>query len=1139
MFSNNHADSGKGDDIDTFGSGTVVTIHPTCPSEYAANALQLGALDTHLASGSTINGPKLSLRCFSCDTGFVFSGDNAAPCMPCPEGEPSAPDWMMCGACAPGSGRAASLTECETCPSGKFSDTNDLSFCTLCPTGRFNPDTNSTSPSACLPCDAGRYRKDPGGSACSLCPPGTFAATTGTVLCDQCASGKFTPKPGYELCENCPLGSFVSSTGSKRCHDCAIGRYADATGTVECRDCGRGYFNDATSSTSSSACVACPSGFYSSVNASATCDGRCPIGRFNELPGAPSLSHCLDCPGGKFNPSLNASSCVDCATGKFSPAIAAFNETTCTECALGKQNEILGAASPTDCKMCVPGKYGDTRGSAECKYCSLGKYGPSYEAIAESYCIDCVATKTSSEDFSNCVCASGFLSDELTGTCACSAGLEWKAGSCFPCLEGFFKPDAGLDLCTACNTFVTGSTVTAALSSSAESSSDTVVIATSVENCACPMFSFLRPVEAHDGSSLIGECTECPEGTRCDRVGVKLHDLPVLDGFWRSHNESYIVLPCKIEEACHPHTVNETFNPCADGHTGALCSLCESGFALVSGSCQVCDDGTSLSALIGIIALCVVPFVAAFLAYKMLWKRTEAAEAGDEEGGREEEEEEEGGGGGGADGEEEQGANVSILPNTERAPSRRRFRPTFAPNARVSRAISRVRQVSIQDLKSWKPAVKSVLQYIQIVAMLDFSLNLKFPRKFSATKKAFGFANFDIITILPFGCYMSTNHHDKLVMYTTIPMVFSATMLLIFWVFRNNEKRKSLANSAFSAFLSVNSFILPMLTSLIFSTYPCKTFDDGRRLLMIDLSVDCDSEEHAKYVAYANSMVVLFVLGVPSTCHFLLWKHSDLIKRPVEERSKDERIMFMAFLFESYEPQCWWMETVEMCRRILMTGGLVLIYRGSAEQVVIALLISAVSVRVVARYKPFRVARGGAVNVNNNHLAESMQWQLVATLVCCLLLRFIEVGGEEASDNAVFGKGVLDSILVEIQFNTFLFMLYRLLKSTVLKRWGWGWGGGREGGRGRGVVVPVAEEDEEGGGGGGGEDEAEVFLLRSQLSERDNLLRERDSAMLREREAAARERQNAVEEVRREVEGVLREKDEVIRGLREGGDKEL
>ena len=207
--------------------------------------------------------------------------------------------------------------------------------------------------------------------------------------------------------------------------------------------------------------------------------------------------------------------------------------------------------------------------------------------------------------------------------------------------------------------------------------------------------------------------------------------------------------------------------------------------------------------------------------------------------------------------------------------------------------------------------------------------------------------------------------------------------------------------------------------------------------------------------------------------------------RPVEEREKDKSIAFMSFLFENYNPECWWMETVDMYRRIFMTGGLVLFWRGSAEQILAGIVVSIVSLRILARYKPFRVAStGGKINVDNNHLAESMQWQLVGTLVCCLLLRFIEVGGTAGAE-VVFGEKVLDVMLLVMQFVAFVFMGGRLVKGLLWPK------------AGSDVVVPVLEE-------GGEEDEGEgildavetrMLLLRHRLREKEDIVREKDERL--------------------------------------------
>ena len=81
--------------------------------------------------------------------------------------------------------------------------------------------------------------------------------------------------------------------------------------------------------------------------------------------------------------------------------------------------------------------------------------------------------------------------------------------------------------------------------------------------------------------------------------------------------------------------------------------------------------------------------------------------------------------------------------------------------------------------------------------------------------------------MLPFGSYVSNNHHDKLLLYTLLPLGLSCVLLTVYAVLRKSktEKLKNIADSAFGSFLSINSFLLPMLTTLIFSMFPCKLFE--------------------------------------------------------------------------------------------------------------------------------------------------------------------------------------------------------------------------------------------------------------------------------------------------------------------------
>ena len=123
-----------------------------------------------------------------------------------------------------------------------------------------------------------------------------------------------------------------------------------------------------------------------------------------------------------------------------------------------------------------------------------------------------------------------------------------------------------------------------------------------------------------------------------------------------------------------------------------------------------------------------------------------------------------------------------------------------------------------------------------------------------------------------------------------------------------------------------------------------------------------------------------------------------------------------------------------------------------------------------------------------------MQWQLVVTLVCCLLLRFLEVGGgrEEAS---VLARSTLDVVFVCAQSGAALFMAGNAAKDAVLRR------------RGRGVVAVEGGEDADADADADAADEETVLLLRARLRQRDEaVLAEKGRREEAEQRVAALER---------------------------------
>ena len=73
-----------------------------------------------------------------------------------------------------------------------------------------------------------------------------------------------------------------------------------------------------------------------------------------------------------------------------------------------------------------------------------------------------------------------------------------------------------------------------------------------------------------------------------------------------------------------------------------------------------------------------------------------------------------------------------------------------------------------------------------------------------------------------------------------------------------------------------------------------------------------------------------------------------------------------------YEPNVWWFEVFETCRRLLLKGGQVLLNPGTPSQIVLNMIVCLFSMKVYAVYMPF-------VNSKSDRLAEIVQWQLFFT----------------------------------------------------------------------------------------------------------------------------------------------------------------
>lgn len=130
--------------------------------------------------------------------------------------------------------------------------------CSLCPSGTYNSQPNST---VCISCGPGRISQMKQGSVnCTSCRPGS-TNNSDSSQCVPCSAGFYSQNPAIS-CQPCSAGYFSRNSGSTRCSECLPGSYNPKLGQSFCSPCGTGKYNPSSRSTSITACLVCPGGYY-------------------------------------------------------------------------------------------------------------------------------------------------------------------------------------------------------------------------------------------------------------------------------------------------------------------------------------------------------------------------------------------------------------------------------------------------------------------------------------------------------------------------------------------------------------------------------------------------------------------------------------------------------------------------------------------------------------------------------------------------------------------------------------------------------------------------------------------------------------------------------------------------------------
>ena len=143
------------------------------------------------------------------------------------------------------------------------------------------------------------------------------------------------------------------------------------------------------------------------------------------------------------------------------------------------------------------------------------------------------------------------------------------------------------------------------------------------------------------------------------------------------------------------------------------------------------------------------------------------------------------------------------------------------------------------------------------------------------------------------------------------------------------------------------------LYSKIFTMFKCKSIKGIEGLLLVeDYQQTCQTGEHVTYTLLAIIFLCLYVIGIPVTMFFLLWRN----KKHLHDNSSPKHHLIknaLGGMYMQYEPKYWWFEIFLLINKTMMCGGLVMFKPGTSIQVLVATLIMLCHLLVVKDLKPY------------------------------------------------------------------------------------------------------------------------------------------------------------------------------------------
>ncbi len=664
----------------------------------------------------------------------------------------------------------------------------------------------------------------------------------------------------------------------------------------------------------------------------------------------------------------------------------------------------------------------------------MGTYNSNEGATTASLCLSCPDFSTTNPalgpaaNVTFCNCISGYFKDVGSGNCVkCGKGESYAVvnniGKCVACPKGKYKAVEGQDIEMKDEGFLCQNCAVGKYNKELATISATQCISCELER----PFSTTNYTGASDNSSCIckknyfmdqssKKCKVCPNpGGVCsasmtdkctEDIGIKSSTICSKRGYWRESQNALTFYPCLEQfNDCTggPIVGGDRDMQCQEGNTGILCAVCRDNWvrqARPDGKimCTKCMSKVSKQSFALAIMAFVFPTVLLFICslIYLLWQTAKRT------------------------GSNSTSEFVSEQVENEVTSTADAQGGATGENINAGTASTDSSSAMPEALKAIGSRFKILIGFSQIFSSFRVSIKMEWPAGFKQLMALFDFINVDLTGILSGvdACSLYSPFLTQFV-YHMLLLPFCLSGILIAFCFSKYCFRRGRDGTLFShttKLMNMTIFLLyPGISTKVFRSLKCQKIGD-HLYLEADYSVKCFVGEHLNYTVLAFICMAVYVLGIPMGSYLILRKHQKHLWDTDSEKHRGVKQKFGS-LYEQYNMDCWWWEVVEMFRKLLLTGVLVMVGSGTSVQVLFGILVSLVYLAFVLKKAPYQ-----------DNLDNWLQFFSSFTVVLTLQLAFALK--TDSPDEGLYEVALLDFLLCAVNtfviFSGFLFMFVSL-----------------------------------------------------------------------------------------------------------------